>query len=571
MIMKKTLSMFALASLILGLASCANEISGGLAGDENDLIIKFVVGGASEFDTKAGAGLKASGEQTDKILISEPGDPDEIFLVETVKNLDDVYFGSTPATKGTPVYTENFVKMYPSFTGVGYQYTSATATEISDCSGLTAFTGMASAEFGNIANSPITYAYNFGQKTWPENQSILFFLQAPSTINGLEEGSLAHKYVKAANANQGIDAYNGITEFELTTPADATEQQDILITSKSLRWEDYREKEATRSAVLFYHALAGVKFACSNLDDNITTITNVTLTNIREHGTCTVTPTFDQEGYILGTSNAAPQVTKSAGCVSWSDAADTDYADFVLNVPENVIMVGANNTAGLPSSFYGNGSGNKNLNNSDFEYTFFFIPQTTAQNGEDVELTISYLINGKGPEGTATVPFTRTVKFNGRAWQAGVLYTYTLSANHVDVSITDKLDESKKIKSDLVIKNTGNTDSYIRVAVIGNWYDNHSPAQIVCPWGTRDGNYNNFDWDETYWREGNDGYYYYKNIVMAGHTVQHPLFESYTVTAAPENYPDAHLEISLLVQAADANKLKAGMGWEMTGLTTTKE
>ena len=79
--------------------------------------------------------------------------------------------------------------------------------------------------------------------------------------------------------------------------------------------------------------------------------------------------------------------------------------------------------------------------------------------------------NGK-EEITYTLNFGEVVN-EGRTqnikWEAGQLRTYTLKPLHVDLDVFDDMDDSKFVKSNLHITNTGNVDQYVRVYIIGNW------------------------------------------------------------------------------------------------------
>lgn len=76
----------------------------------------------------------------------------------------------------------------------------------------------------------------------------------------------------------------------------------------------------------------------------------------------------------------------------------------------------------------------------------------------------------------------------------------------------------KTVKENVRIQNTGDTDAYIRVAVVVNWMSEDGSKV----WATKPvmGTDYSIDWafdDEinpTTWDPGSDGYYYYKNSVV---------------------------------------------------------
>ena len=84
--------------------------------------------------------------------------------------------------------------------------------------------------------------------------------------------------------------------------------------------------------------------------------------------------------------------------------------------------------------------------------------------------------------------------------------------------VSGKIQNISDIKSNVQIKNTGDTDAYIRVAVVVSWMS----ADGSKVWATKPvmGTDYSIDWafdDEinpTAWDPGSDGYYYYKNSVV---------------------------------------------------------
>ena len=188
-------------------------------------------------------------------------------------------------------------------------------------------------------------------------------------------------------------------------------------------------------------------------------------------------------------------------------------------------------------------------------------------------------------------------------WQAGQLRTYTFKVNQVNVKIEDTVtienpDEqyTGSHKDDVVITNTGNTDCYIRAAIIGQWLDSAGDPVfgftdftastqdeqyvLVDSWyqdqfsetgqhkhgafknlpgyknDTEAGTPGTTVFTSDWWVMGGDGYYYFKYVVPAGKSVPAqdtdtkylavsasgttektdgaPLFESYKIKDAPD-------------------------------------
>ena len=368
-------------------------------------------------------------------------------------------------------------------------------------------------------------------------------------------------------------------------------KKEVLV-RKSISKADYMRNSTQGSIVLFYHTLAGVKFKSANAENedkhsfNVqTTIKSIKMTNILSEGHCKVTPTYDQEGYSQDDSNergtteaeGKQDVDKSEKCSIWTGVKTVK--EYSLVNPGVVSYEDA--TVDFDDSFQGSDTqnyGDYNLNTADYSNTFYFVPQKTGyvkndtdgtytKASYDVELTIVYELSNHNGQ------FTKTVKFNSQDWKAGHIYTYTLSANTVEVLIDDDMSQDGRTKSNLTITNTGNTDAYMRVAVVANWYDkNH---QIVAPWGgltdTWDGECSLGEDKNVYDTENwtyNGGYYYYKWKVKPGYDIISELFSQYKVKDCNRTEYNmyagkAHLEMDIMVQSFNASKIgeMAEYGW----------
>ena len=111
---------------------------------------------------------------------------------------------------------------------------------------------------------------------------------------------------------------------------------------------------------------------------------------------------------------------------------------------------------------------------------------------------------------TKTEPVENT--FNPSKVACAVVENNNPDENRADIVPNDS------IKTNVQIKNTGDTDAYIRVAVVVNWMSEDGTKV----WATKPimGTDYSIDWafdDEinpTAWDPGSDGYYYYKNSVV---------------------------------------------------------
>ena len=145
-------------------------------------------------------------------------------------------------------------------------------------------------------------------------------------------------------------------------------------------------------------------------------------------------------------------------------------------------------------------------------------------------------------------------------------------------------------KTNVTITNTGNTDAYIRAAIIGQWLDTdgnpvfgftdytHEIA-LVDSWYqdqfvNKKHEHGEFEglvgYDSNYsgdWVLGEDGYYYYTQIVPAGQSIPStdPLFTKYTVKDCPAvsiagAIKNVYFVLEIATQAISAKKID-GSTW----------
>lgn len=111
------------------------------------------------------------------------------------------------------------------------------------------------------------------------------------------------------------------------------------------------------------------------------------------------------------------------------------------------------------------------------------------------------------------------------------------------------------VKENVKIKNTGDTDAYIRATIVVNWKDEagniYGEFEPVASTATETNDYTlvlqEYDeLDETKWIQGSDGFYYWTKPVAPNETTG-TLIESCEYTAnAPEGY---HLSVEILGSA----------------------
>ena len=406
--MKKIFTILPVLALVLSVSACREEPDPGTENPTGSESLIFTVGGVASSDTKAATTSKSI--QTDRIALCEPGEPDQIYLIETVEDMDASFYSTETDTKGAPVYTETFVNNYKDFSTIPYA-DGATA----------AYTPVKSYFSGHLDKN--RYAFDFNDGGWPMGadgktpavSSFLFFMAAPAILTETSNTTLGYSNLALTSVSSGA---NGTIAFDYAAPeagyTDPTKLQDLLFTSKSVSYSQYR----SGATVLFYHTMAGVKFKSGNavregtqtkdgkLVAKMTNITSIKLTNILSNGHCVVTP---DQSYNNSDSNATPDVTKSSGAAvwTWPESMEKDFETYSVAVDG----LASNDGKTFPESTAfegGNDLGQLNMNSASFDKTFMFVPQTTSTEGGEVVLTIEYTLNGK--------KYKKSVNFGERKW-----------------------------------------------------------------------------------------------------------------------------------------------------------
>ena len=513
-------------------------------------------------------------------------DGNALYLEETISDLDAV----SPATKGTPAYTENVGTLYKndlSVYAVGGSFPNTAETfETMD---------------EEMVNGGWRYRHAYAADPWPADGAVAFYLQIPVTQPGVSN----------------ISRTGGTFTFNYTSPTKASDQKDILFAYRTLTKEEHNGYLPYGAPVLFHHALTGVKFRIQNDTDERNTlgikITNVAFLGLKNTGTCVVTPRKEKENnqetdYVdnrTGDYSSGDQ-TLTTGTVAWTSTDATSSSNRIEQYfaeADTVTFVSGDGNNFAPS-YYEAGQ-IRNLNKADASYTFWMIPQSFADNADAV-LYIEYSVNGNDEY----MEIELDEVFANVTWKAGELRTYTIKIDDVNVKIedtvtiaenqkasyTDNVGKTHTIyggtKNGVKITNTGNTDAFIRVAITGQWVDKDGSPVFsftdfkqqdyileIESWyddqfGDGNGHFGVFDGlvgytkngksgaGNTGWVKGNDGYYYYTTKVAPNATTGTAPFTSYTVTLA--NVPkikvagelqDVHFVMEVSAQAISAKKV----------------
>lgn len=539
--MKKNLFFcLSMMTAVVLLASCQDDWSEGRhGGKQPDSVVSFVIGGNTTSSTRADARTVVAPSNVIDFPVEE-GDETAYCLVETVTNLDDVCYDATLGTRATPAYTENFDALYGDELYVTAFESKNGSAKLTSAWGSFLENG-GTVKYEKVAENTYQYDYTTGQAVnlpWPASNELWFFLQAP--------------YTKTSAFSPAFYD-NGAIQFDYTSPKVAAAQTDILFASKKLT----KSTKDSDNNILMYHALTGVKFKVDaelgeKKDAAKVVITKVTLKDINSKGHCTITPNYtaaNTKAKSNPSNKTGDAATKSAACSLWSSLATP--ASFTIN-PSAEYADPSKSDYTYAESFYADKTAEGNLNYDNFTNTFFLIPQMVE--GKEIEVT--YTVGDENTE------YTRTVKFpNGAEWKAGELHTYTLTVNVVGVSVTDKVNDLGTVKSNVVIKNTGNVVAYLRAAVAAAWYynGNNGILTIVGPY-EGEGKFETSSTTPTsegfssVWIKGDDGYYYYPYPVQAGEKTNAALFDKFTAPAEDKDYyfSLSHLEMKILVQAVQA-------------------
>lgn len=487
-------------------------------------------------------------------------DGTNIYLEESITYLDQV--SGSPETKGTPAYTENFTALYGDFKAAAFKTTGGSYEASAFDDGV----------FEKLDDKEM-WKRKFANLD--ESLPLYFFLRAPysqegSTVTGLEydtsDGSISFSYDGSS----------------LTT---ATAQKDLLFTSREVSEDDYADfiDKNNGIPVLFHHALTGVKFAIGNTKDDQTNnsikINSVVFTGLYDSGDCVITPTASgwRDGEttvddIDDYSSAETTVWTPNSLTASTFSKETGFSSGNYGSPIDF------ESGSLPDSFYAAGN-MQNLNDDDVAQTFWFVPQPLARTSSETPVTL--IINYDfGAEKGLTKKLILSEILNSVEWKAGELRTYTIKIDEVNVKIEDTVTKGTNgivgsTKNAVTITNTGNTDVFIRAAIIGQWvidqtdpetgavertimfgftdeinqlyqveswyedqFVNHSGqhGEFIGLAGYSNNNkgtsYSNpYPASNGWYYE--DGYYYYTKTVAPGATTASPLFSSYTISKIP--------------------------------------
>lgn len=117
---------------------------------------------------------------------------------------------------------------------------------------------------------------------------------------------------------------------------------------------------------------------------------------------------------------------------------------------------------------------------------------------------------------------------------SGITNTFTPAA--VTCEVDETLNGADKV---IKVKNTGDADAYIRVALVATWQDSSGTVYIKAPKEGTDYTVSH----GTGWVKGSDGYYYHQADVDVGATTETAITVVKGSTSAPTTDYSLHVEV----------------------------
>ena len=494
-------------------------------------------------DTKAAAPAEL-GERIDSLVIEGDDADGEALLVEAfVSDYTDLPFpdevtkgsvadGTSVSQTGSRFIVNAWLGSLNRYTGSSAQLSDGRVYEASDATDYHFIKNGAAVK----GSSEWTFKDSGGNDyIWRNAVPTTFWSHYPETVSGNVTRSITFPGNQASDAAQKKISFS----YSIGTDANATDLKDILFAYnlETVRYED--ANNASHGTLLsgsetidihFYHALPAIRFDVSGLVRKGKVIKAITLEGLTSSGSCELegaAGALDFSSWTLGTGKATVRQEFTA-------------SDFTEPSVDNDPATGNPNPATLQA--FSNGK------------IFFPLPQEIE--GSGIKVTIEYTHNGD--DIVVTKSF---VLDHNEAWESGKYYTYRLSVTGVDLYVDDVVEDN--VKSDLVIKNIGADQAYIRALIVGNWVN--KDGDILLEWDPEDTATGTIVWGPgaADWVKGTDGFYYHKAIVAPGEATSQ-LFESYTVLTRPSILEDSdYLEFAIVAQSvlADTGKASATAAW----------
>lgn len=298
------------------------------------------------------------------------------------------------------------------------------------------------------------------------------------------------------------DGENCKGSFDYALPAaaassprkDATAQPDLLFAITP----DRSLASSPEVSLTFHHALSAILFKVGTMPEGVQ-LKSISIRGVYGAGHCEMAAAEDNEVQFV-----------------WSYTGKSQNAAFTEEFDQEA---------------------EKGEQMGSVESVFMMLPQTMSNT---TKFCLGFTMDG------IDYTFEKNFKDIIAAWEPDMKYIFTIGLpDEIDVEIDDQVEGN--VKSEVTITNTGVMTGYVRAAIVGYW--RNAMGEVTEPWSTTDGEFSYApDWN-SYWKKGEDGFYYYLLPLEHGKVTERPLFERYTLyDAVSEAYTGNTLEIDLAVQ-----------------------
>lgn len=138
----------------------------------------------------------------------------------------------------------------------------------------------------------------------------------------------------------------------------------------------------------------------------------------------------------------------------------------------------------------------------------------------------------------------------------------TFEAGRVTCSVRETFNGN--VKSDVKVKNTGNTEAYIRAAVIATWQTVGTSSEIYAIAPIESVDYDVI-WGDSSWILGGDGYWYYTLPVAPDEETRMLIYELTPKSEAPDGYSLSVEIVATAIQSSPADVVLNEWGVTVNG------
>lgn len=128
----------------------------------------------------------------------------------------------------------------------------------------------------------------------------------------------------------------------------------------------------------------------------------------------------------------------------------------------------------------------------------------------------------------------------------------TFDPSEVKCSVVETFTDGGLTKTDVKVANAGNTDAYIRCAIVFNWKDANGNVYSSIP--VKDTDYSISYTTNENWFLGDDGFWYFKNSIAPEGTTDILINSCSVISEGPEGYT---LSVDILASAIQSRPAEA--------------